>query len=206
VQASEPGLALGAETVASEQPKPADEDALREEISVWYCWKACAHTKPRDPIALAYRLEAHQKGSYRCSPSEAQRLAWFAHGFLSRRQIRNIIMVYNRGKGYKELAPGATMSKGGGSVSTTPITVIGDRRVRRRASSVVVSPAPEASISLSAVQYKIYGSGRNRTQTLLCECRLLGWTENSTARCCHGCGGKGLCTHNKQIEKCTVCV
>jgi hypothetical protein len=103
------------------------------------------------------------------------------------------------------LAPGAVLSNGGGSVSRTPITVIGDRRVRRRAPSVVMSPALEASISLSAVQYKIYGSGRNRTQTLLCECRLLGWTENSTARSCHGCGGTGLCTHNKEMHKCTVC-
>ena len=36
MQASEPGLALGAETVVSEQPKPADEDALRAEMTEWY--------------------------------------------------------------------------------------------------------------------------------------------------------------------------
>ena len=122
---------------------------------------------------------------------------------LSRQQIGAFFNNKNRGKA---LAPGAVLSKGGGSVSTTPITVIGDRRVRRRAPSVVMSPALEASISLSAVQYKIYRNGRFHTQVLLCECRLRGWTENSEARYCHGCGGTGLCAHNKEMHKCTVCV
>jgi len=36
VQASEPGLALGAATLFSQQPKPADEDALREDMREWY--------------------------------------------------------------------------------------------------------------------------------------------------------------------------
>lgn len=147
------------------------------------------------------RYEANKEGPYRCSPSEEQKLEWLALDLLSRKQINRFFSDKNKGK---ELASGRVVAKGG-SVSKTPITVIGDRRVRRRAPSVVMSPALEASISLSAVQYKIYGSGPGRTQTLLCECREPGWTVNSTARYCKGCGGKGLCTHNKHIYKCKEC-